>query len=414
MPDSKAKRAYNYITRNIINAVSCHIKVKKGRIYVSSFSGRFCDSPKQIAIAYKASYPSSKIIYSISDTNKIKGFNFIPSIFGTWKDAYYKASANIIIDNGYGGKAVWLKSDDKDAVSVFNKTVRKRKKKNQYVISTWHGTPLKKMGIDAQNSSIIDFDCPNTQLVLGNQWTADVMKRLTFDKVPITITGTPRNDLLFSLNDLEISEKKIAMGIDPYSKVLLYAPTFRDSNGEGSIADIENSGINQTKEIDFNVLINALTTRFGGKWTIILRFHHYVESQMDWNSLKTEYGDSIINGNVFEDMADYLQIADVLITDASSSFFDYALTYRPCFIFFPDVDKYRKERGLYFSFSEMPFPMSSTFQELLIHIAAFDSDSYKNGCSLFLNKIGNSDDGVATERIVSIIHDMINKTVEKK
>ena len=268
------------------------------------------------------------------------------------------------------------------------------------------------MGIDAQNSSIINFDCPNTLLVLGNRWTADVMKRLTFDKVCIKITGTPRNDILVNLKELDVKTKKTAMGINPDRKILLYAPTFRDSNGEGSVADIENSGIKQIQEIKFAELLNALANKFGGEWSIVLRFHHYVASKINWKSFEDKYGDRIINGNTFDDMADYLQISDVLITDASSSFFDYALTKRPCFLFFPDVEKYCNERGLYFSFSEMPFPMSRTFQELIKSIGDFDVDSYVNGCSGFLDKIGNSDDGSSTERIVSIINDLINNSDE--
>ena len=104
----------------------------------------------------------------------------------------------------------------------------------------------------------------------------------------------------------------------------------------------------------------------------------------------------------------YLQIADILVTDASSCFFDFALTKRPCFLFFPDVDRYREERGLYIDYTEMPFPLSKTYADFVRSINTFVEDDYVLKCDAFLKIIGNADDGKATERIIKMINEPIN------
>ena len=52
---------------------------------------------------------------------------------------------------------------------------------------------------------------------------------------------------------------------------------------------------------------------------------------------------------------EFLNAADVLVTDYSSVFFDYSLTGKPVILFMYDYDKYMKERGVYFDIKELPF-----------------------------------------------------------
>lgn len=401
-------RIINAIIRKIVIVFSKSIRVKKNRIYFSSFSGRFCDSPKQIALYYSKHYSDSELIYSVNDISVFSNSKIIPSKTGTWKDTWYRETAEVIVDNYYGGKACWLRAEDDIAKRKFNAEINRNYKKGQTVISTWHGTPLKRMGVDSANSNIMDFDCPNTILLLGNQWTADVMDRLTFHKLRIEVTGSPRNDPLIE-NDLDsylLIKSKLNIPLD--SKVLLYAPTFRDSEGEGTEANIYKSGLEQLSCIDVNRLLESLSIKFGSDWIIILRFHHYVEQRIDWNSLKIKYGDKVINGNLFDDMVDYLCASDILVTDASSCFFDFALTFKPCFLFFPDADQYIKDRGLYFDFADMPFPFSRDFDGLIETISEFNQNKYKEDVEAFLSRIGNSDDGLATSRITEHIRKIIS------
>ena len=121
--------------------------------------------------------------------------------------------------------------------------------------------------------------------------------------------------------------------------------------------------------------------------------------------MKKRYPGKIINGNLNDDMAEYLACADILITDASSSMFDFALTGKPCFLYFPDVEHYDKvERGFYFDIQrDLPFPLSVNFDELCEQIQSFDEEKYAVGIKELLENIGNIDDGNSSKRVVEYI-----------
>jgi CDP-glycerol glycerophosphotransferase len=136
-----------------------------------------------------------------------------------------------------------------------------------------------------------------------------------------------------------------------------------------------------------------------------------VLKKIDVKSIVETYGTSvIINGNLHDDMAEYLLCADALITDYSGAMFDYALTGRPCFLYVPDRENYEKrERGFYLDFDGLPFPKSNSFAEFLNHIQLFDQDAYRNNLQSFLKQIGNIEDGYASTRILKDILSFMRK-----
>ena len=56
--------------------------------------------------------------------------------------------------------------------------------------------------------------------------------------------------------------------------------------------------------------------------------------------------------------------AGLLITDYSSSMFDYALTGKPIVQYATDIDAYQKGRDFYFSLDSLPFPLARSNEEL--------------------------------------------------
>ena len=105
-----------------------------------------------------------------------------------------------------------------------------------------------------------------------------------------------------------------------------------------------------------------------------------------------------------ERLAEWLVCADALITDASSSMFDYMLTGRPCLLYFPDYINYRdRERGFYLDPETLPFPLSTDFDDLLKKIDTFDADAYRSGVEKLLETIGNADRGDAAEKCAKLI-----------
>jgi CDP-glycerol glycerophosphotransferase len=276
-----------------------------------------------------------------------------------------------------------------------------KKRRGQLCISTWHGTPLKRIALDEPNREGEDFCSNSDYIVAGCALTEHALKSGFRNVIPVKMYGTPRNDALFS--DCDTSALKKRLGLPEGKKCILFAPTFRNN--------VENSGVNQMSEFDFDALMKALQERFGSEWCFVFRVHNMVLKKIDVKSIVETYGTSvIINGNLHDDMAEYLLCADALITDYSGAMFDYALTGRPCFLYVPDRENYEKrERGFYLDFDGLPFPKSNSFAEFLNHIQLFDQDAYRNNLQSFLKQIGNIEDGYASTRILKDILSFMRK-----
>ena len=91
------------------------------------------------------------------------------------------------------------------------------------------------------------------------------------------------------------------------------------------------SGVFQLKALDIDALLSTLGEKFGGEWCFVFRSHNLVMKAIQNESLGIH--SDIINGNRFPDMAEYLAVSDALLTDYSSSMFDYMLTKRPTFLY---------------------------------------------------------------------------------
>ncbi len=363
-----------------------HTRIKKDRILFTSFNGHYSDSPKYICEKIHQLAPKKELVWLVKKEYLQDLPSFVKGVDIDSPEAEnYRGSAAVIVDNVYGEKETYQYGKGKKARASFRLFSFLKKKKKQRVFTTWHGTPLKRMARHQHGSTIVDFSCPNTTMLLGNTYTLDIMRDLTFGKMPMRLVGSPRNDILFTKGE-GLKEK---LGLPADKQVLLFAPTFRTDDSEGMQKNIRRSGLNQLEEMDFLALFSALKARFGGEWTLVCRFHYHVEALVDFDKLSEKYGDRIINGNRFDDMAEYLACADVLLTDASSSMYDFSLTGKPCFLFFPDLEYYKGvERGFYTPIEELPFPVAETFTALTEVIQAFDEEAYARGVERMLAEYG--------------------------
>lgn len=378
--------------------------VQKNRILFTSFNGHYSDNPKYISRKIHELDPSLEQVWLVSPRYLSDLPEYVKAVDINDADqvSYYRGTAGVIVDNVYGGKEDYLTQNSFLRKLLFRIWGFLKNKKGQSVFTTWHGTPLKCMGRDQIGSNLLDFSCPNTTMILGNQYTLDIMRHLTFEKIPMALLGTPRNDPLFSSREetLRIKEK---LGLPKDKKIILYAPTFR-SDGDVMNTNIHRSGLDQISQMDPERLFAALSERFGGDWTLVCRFHYHVEAQVDWDRLEKEHPGSFINGNQHDDMAQYLACADVLLTDASSSMYDFALTGRPCLLYFPDLEHYaNQERGFYTPIEELPFPTAVDFEQLLHTICEFDEVRYHTGIDQMLRDYGFVDDRNSSERIAKYI-----------
>ena len=115
-------------------------------------------------------------------------------------------------------------------------------------------------------------------------------------------------------------------------------------------------------------------------------------------------GNFAINVTGYPDITDLYLISDVLVTDYSSTMFDFAGTGRPMLFFTYDLDRYRDTlRGFYFDFeATAPGPLLSTSDDVIEALRDIGriERSYQAAYAAFRARYCSLDDGHAAARAV--------------
>ena len=119
------------------------------------------------------------------------------------------------------------------------------------------------------------------------------------------------------------------------------------------------------------------------------------------------YKNFVFDFSRHEDIRELYLISDILVTDYSSVFFDYANLKRPMIFFVYDIDEYRdKLRGFYFDFEQnAPGPLVKTTDDLITEIKNLERNNlaYTDEKKAFFEKFCSLEDGSACERVVNEI-----------
>lgn len=384
-----------------VSMVNSLLPIRKRTILFKSFSGQYSDSPRAISEYIHANYPDIHIVWAKSEANNNEFPEYAEVIdIDSAKYHEYEWRAHAIVDNVASIRSSWIHDNENSVKKALIKYYT-RKRKQQLSISSWHGVPLKRIGMDSITFKRDCYLSTNCNYVLsGNEHSKRCLQSSLGNAVPVIMSGIPRNDKL--INDANnISEVKKKLGLPVDKKVLLYAPTFRQ--------DVTTSGVMQMQSFNFEALLEQLHNKFGNEWCFVFRTHMHVTKEIKKAGILENLGDLIIDGNTHDDMADYLMCADMLITDYSSSMFDYIFTKRPCLLYVPDLEEYeKKERGFYIDISKLPFPISNTVSGLMQNIESFDLSDYSAKCDSFLRYLGNIEDGASTKRIADDIISVLN------
>ena len=118
--------------------------------------------------------------------------------------------------------------------------------------------------------------------------------------------------------------------------------------------------------------VERLCSEFGDEYVLVVRFHQLVRQPL--SGIKVSRPDFLIDGSHYADIQELLLVSDVLITDYSSLFFDYAVLRRPMLFFTYDLENYRDVlRGFYLDFeSEAPGPLLTTNHQLVAALKYID------------------------------------------
>lgn len=279
-------------------------------------------------------------------------------------------------------------------------------KKEQIYVQCWHGTPLKRLGYDieasdnAMNSvreirskyrtdakrfSYLVSSCGFVTEKFTSAWD---LKRVGMENAVLE-TGYPRNDFLNRYTDDDVKRIKAGLGLsDCGKKMILYAPTWRDNQHDAV------KGYVYDCPVDFELLKKELSDEY----IILFRAHYLVADNFDFEA----YRGFIYNVSEHDDINELYIISDVLVTDYSSVFFDYAILKRPMLFYMYDMESYRDEmRGFYLDVSMLPGKIVKTEAELADGIKKAKNDDFDiDGFNAVYNA---KNDGNAAERLIERI-----------
>ncbi|MBG9783667.1 glycosyltransferase [Shouchella lehensis] len=269
------------------------------------------------------------------------------------------------------------------------------KRKEQIYINTWHGTPLKTLGIDIKQRSFaghknIQRNLLHTDyLVSPNEFTYKKLLKShdiyeIFSGVVADI-GYPRVDLTLEQDSMQVKE---SLGIEKHKKVVLYAPTWR-----GTVGKEEDTTVSLLDEV------KMVQDTLGESYHVLLKSHYFTYQYFVKNGLENLCVPDDFDSNML------LAAVDILITDYSSIFFELLPLQKSVIFYMHDFDQYDSERGFYIPTDELPGPVAYTRQELLSLVKQHENlkEKYQNNYNAFTDKYCYNDDGQATQRLIDIV-----------
>lgn len=253
------------------------------------------------------------------------------------------------------------------------------KKEGQVYINTWHGTPLKTMGRKVHNDVFfgnIQKNLVNADYMLfPNTHTKDVMIRdymlENISSGSYIFGGYPRNTIFF---DKEAERRtRDELGLKG-KRIYAYMPTWR-----GIINKIGTS----KNDAYLIYYLCELDKRLADDEVLYINIHPLAKNAK--NVVDTSGLKHIKNFPSEYETYDFLNIADVLVTDYSSVFFDYACTRKKIVLFPYDKDDYLRDRGMYIDMDSLPFPQVFDLDGLIAELRSEknydDTEFVKSYCT---------------------------------
>ncbi|SLM84914.1 MULTISPECIES: bifunctional glycosyltransferase family 2 protein/CDP-glycerol:glycerophosphate glycerophosphotransferase [Vagococcus] len=348
---------------------------KKKYVMFESYWGKsFSCNPKAIYEEIQKEHPELTCIWGFNNPYTEISGEGIKVKRNSWQYYYYLARSTYFFNN-----ANWQ-----------NDYVKRSKSKE---IQTLHGTFLKTMGLDVKNEvdtveKLEGFKLRHSRwdyLVSPSKFMTDISKRVFEFKGEMLEYGFPRNDLLVNVSNEEntIIDLKEKLGIPKDKKIILYAPTFRNTRGFNLELDLK-----------------QMKAQLSDEYVLLVRLHYFVSKKLDLEGVS----DFAINVCDYPDAQDLLLITDILISDYSSIMFDYANLNKPIILFTYDLEYYRDIlRGMYTDLEEdAPGKLCRTSEEVIQsieNISSYEKD-YEPKLSAFRDKFNEFETGKASKKIV--------------
>ncbi len=346
----------------------------ENKVVFIAFSGRqYSDSPRRISELLGKEHPEIPQVWAFEEPEKFaflreKGIKIVK--YKSLEFLRQVMTAKVYVDNAEFWSALKFRP-------------------GQMILETWHGGgAYKRVGGDRidvnereQAHAVEKMNKITLFLSSSRAFTDYVIRGAYRYGGEVLECGLPRNDDLLHPDPHTAAEVRDHFAIPPGAKILLYAPTFRNSH----TLDLY--------DVDFAGLKAALEAKFGGEWVILLRMHYYVAHKAMASGAPYLY-----NATDYPDMQELLLASDVLLTDYSSCMWDFSLLERPCFLYARDICEYRGERDFYTPIEQWPFPLAQNNAELAQVIADFDRERYLQNVHAHHAALGSTESGTAARQ----------------
>lgn len=256
-----------------------------------------------------------------------------------------------------------------------------KKRKETFVVQLWHaGGILKKFGYDAADDlgnfkwvrPTNNFDLVTVSSEKCIPIYADAF-RLPEER--IQALGISRTDYYFKKDYHQIAKETFYRYYPELKekKIILWAPTFRGKAVLGEVCGWQE--------------IIRLQNSLGEKYKLLIKLHPHLSMRMEVESCSLP-------------IELLYSVADILITDYSSTVFDYSLLGKPFILFVPDFNQYALERGWYINLKkEMSAFVAENYIELVKSVKTMIDSYDKEMIREFSKCYMSSCDGNSTKRI---------------
>jgi CDP-glycerol glycerophosphotransferase len=268
-------------------------------------------------------------------------------------------------------------------------------------LQTWHGTPLKRIHHDALwapegRLARLDEDVARWDALLSpNRASTERLRGAFAFTGPVLETGYPRNDLLNAPDrDERRARVRAQLGVPEGATAVLYTPTWRDGDyfgGDGA-------------DIELALDVEAFRRRLGPDHVLVLRLHYFMTDRM-----RPLEGPGVVDASRHPDVGELYLAADAMVTDYSSTMFDFAITGKPLLFLAHDLEEYGESvRGFYFDLlPEAPGPVVRTSDALLEQLSDLDAVArqHAGAYAAFRERYCHLEDGRATDRVLDLLLD---------
>ena len=341
-------RLFNVSVSTVMKTWGLFVSQDDKMVIFSGHSRKYNDSPKAIyeRMLEDPRFKDYKLVWALEDVNTeipgnpIKVKSDTPKYFWyTLKAKYWCTCVNIERSLHY-------------------------KKKGCRYLHTWHGLSLNHIGNDVPGRKDFDFDAVDYMCYESDYHKAILMRAFKVREETMIPTGLPRNDTLYKTTPEEVIELKRKLGLPLDKKLILYAPTWRDSTDNGASYEIK-------PPIDVDLWEKELKDQY----VVLFRTHSYTTKL-----LGVEFNDFCRDFCSYPVINDLFKVADVLISDYSACVGDFSILERPIICFAYDYEEYSKARGLYLDLEkDMPSGVMRKQGEVIDHLKNMD---YQKECML--------------------------------